>query len=430
MRRITLCLLALILLAACFCTVGAKDPDVSAGVGDNPFGGFDDNAASKPSITAQPEDQAVKLGTEACFSVTATGNGLSYRWQFSKDGGKTWSNSTSATQGYNTNTLIVVATKVRNGFCYRCKVTDQNNNEVLSDIALLTAEAAVAFTSHPQAETVKLGNRAAFTIEADGEIKNYLWQYQITPGGAWWNCSQYTKGYNTPTLNVIAAEKRQGFLYRCLITDSNGNRYYSNTAKLTVDIPADYAILSQPQNAWVMPGNTTTFHVDTQGEGLSYQWEYCKNANGSAAWFAMGSTTGCKTDTLTIAGISGSINRDGWAYRCVVTDANGYIYTSDYGILRVASAQIDEQPQNVVAAAGENAVFHVETSGEVVSWQWLYSVNGGIGWHNSSSATQGYNTDTLTVGATAARNGFMYRCKIIDSEGNVLLTDVVRLTVE
>jgi len=258
----------------------------------------------------------------------------------------------------------------------------------------------------------------------------------MVEGGPWWNCTKYTQGYNTTELNVIAAEKRQGFLYRCRITDSYGNKYYSNTAELTVDIPESYAVLSQPKDTWVMPGKKTTFHIETQGEGLTYQWEYHKGVDKSGPeyyWIAMGSTTGCKTDTLTIAGVSGSTNRDGWAYRCVVTDPNGYVYTTDHAFLYVASAQIDAQPEDANVAPGEKAFFHAEVSGEVVKYQWQYSKDGGKSWYSSSSATQGYNTDTLIVASVSGstnRNGFLYRCIITDSEGDRLITDPAKLTVE
>jgi len=114
----------------------------------------------------------------------------------------------------------------------------------------------------------------------------------------------------------------------------------------------------------------------------------------------------------------------------VVKDKDGYIYTTDYAFIHVTTAEIITQPQPVTAAVGSKAVSTVETEGEVASYQWQYSKDSGKSWYNSSAATQGYNTDTLTVGATAARNGFMYRCVIIDSEGNRIETDPVTLTVQ
>ncbi|MBQ3160025.1 MAG: hypothetical protein IJC00_06135, partial [Clostridia bacterium] len=63
------------------------------------------------------------------------------------------------------------------------------------------------------------------------------------------------------------------------------------------------------------------------------------------------------------------------------------------------------------------------------SYQWQWSFDGGSNWQNSSSATTGYNTATLQVTATEARNGYMYRCKVTNSAGTVY-TNAVTLTVK
>ena len=41
----------------------------------------------------------------------------------------------------------------------------------------------------------------------------------------------------------------------------------------------------------------------------------------------------------------------------------------------------------------------------------------------------GYNTDTLQVAATNNRNGYKYRCVIIDANGNEHITEYATLTV-
>ena len=43
---------------------------------------------------------------------------------------------------------------------------------------------------------------------------------------------------------------------------------------------------------------------------------------------------------------------------------------------------------------------------------------------------EGYNTDTLTVTATIARNGYKYRCIVSDSYGNETISETATLTVE
>ena len=43
---------------------------------------------------------------------------------------------------------------------------------------------------------------------------------------------------------------------------------------------------------------------------------------------------------------------------------------------------------------------------------------------------EGYATDTLTVTATVARNGYKYRCIVTDANGNETVTDYATLTVQ
>ena len=52
--------------------------------------------------------------------------------------------------------------------------------------------------------------------------------------------------------------------------------------------------------AHTLAADNYTFHVDTQGEGLTFQWQYHKGVDKSGPeyyWITMGSTAGCKTDT-------------------------------------------------------------------------------------------------------------------------------------
>ena len=71
-------------------------------------------------ITKQPTAKSVKAGKKVKFAVEAVGSNIKYQWQFSTDGGKTWTNS--AGKGNQSNTLTVTAKKSYNGKLYRCKV--------------------------------------------------------------------------------------------------------------------------------------------------------------------------------------------------------------------------------------------------------------------------------------------------------------------
>ena len=75
---------------------------------------------SVPDITVQPDDKTMIAGKTARFSVEAVGGNLSYQWQVSKDGGKTWNNSvySSATKS----TIYFKSYKMFSGYLYRCVV--------------------------------------------------------------------------------------------------------------------------------------------------------------------------------------------------------------------------------------------------------------------------------------------------------------------
>ena len=86
----------------------------------------------KPVIKTQPKDASAVKGNTATFSVTATGIGLTYQWQYSKDNGATWnmwsgktSSSVTATAGSNS------------GWLYRCIVKNAAGS-VTSSSAKLT----------------------------------------------------------------------------------------------------------------------------------------------------------------------------------------------------------------------------------------------------------------------------------------------------
>lgn len=87
-------------------------------------------------ITQQPQDATAAENANAVFTVTATGTGLTYQWQFLPAGGGQWSD-TSAT-GATTSQLTIQALSYRNGYKYRCVITDSNGNQVTSAEATLT----------------------------------------------------------------------------------------------------------------------------------------------------------------------------------------------------------------------------------------------------------------------------------------------------
>ncbi|MCR5206669.1 MAG: hypothetical protein K6E47_16690 [Lachnospiraceae bacterium] len=85
------------------------------------------------TITKQPANATVNTGSAASFSVTATGKGLKYMWQYKNAGDTSWTDWTSKT----TANISVAYAAYRNGMSVRCIVTDATGKKVTSNSATL-----------------------------------------------------------------------------------------------------------------------------------------------------------------------------------------------------------------------------------------------------------------------------------------------------
>lgn len=94
----------------------------------------------------------------------------------------------------------------------------------------------------------------------------------------------------------------------------------------TVTTETILKIMQQPQDQSGAAGETATFSVKAEGDGLTYEWQYSTNGTN---WYKSG-FEGWNTDTQPV-----QINtfRSGQMYRCIVTDVYGNTVTSDVATL-------------------------------------------------------------------------------------------------
>ncbi len=363
-------------------------------------------------ITSQPVDVIVEDGVIVSFSVEASGSELSYQWQYSRDNGEKW--LTSNASGSKTSTITLTATQSKDGYLYRCLVSDSNNNCIITNSAKL-AIGLLVIDSQPTNITIESGNTALFSVAATGEGLTYQWQYSVDSGETWLKSNG--TGSTTDTLKITAISSRNGYMYRCVITNSAGNSLTSNGAKLSV---GTFEIVTQPKNVTVASGKTATFTVEAEGEGLTYQWQY--SANSGVTW-VKSSGSGNATDTIKITSAS---SRDGYMYRCVVTDSNGSSLTSEGAKLSVGTFEIVTQPLDCIAVIGTRISFSVEANGSSISYQWQYSKDAGNTWLNSSAT--GNKTNTISFTASSANDNYMYRCVLTDEYESKLVSNSATLT--
>jgi hypothetical protein len=93
---------------------------------------------------------------------------------------------------------------------------------------------SIMITRQPQHVTVAAETGVAvFTVEAAGTELSYQWQFLPTGSGAQWSNTS-ADGAATPQLSIQGHSYRNGYQYRCVMTDASGNKAISEPVFLTV----------------------------------------------------------------------------------------------------------------------------------------------------------------------------------------------------
>ena len=175
------------------------------------------------SILKQPADVSAYEGEYARISVEAEGDGLSYQWQWSDDGG-TWEDSSiRAASGK------VRVRPVNNGRQYRCVVTDQYGSTVISDAMTVTMRKALSILKQPVNVSAGEGEYVRVSVKAEGDGLSYLWQW--SDDGSTWEDS----AIRAASGKVRVRPLNDGRRYRCVITDQYGTSVISGAMRITMN---------------------------------------------------------------------------------------------------------------------------------------------------------------------------------------------------
>lgn len=227
--------------------------------------------ATPLSITTQPADLSVVAGDDAIFTVAATSTTtLSYQWQMKPPGGS-FANLPGATAA----SLTVTSAQLGDsGNVYQVVVTNAAGS-VTSGSATLTVSAAAlppSITTQPQAQSVKAGDTATFTVAATGTAPlAYQWSKDLSP----------LPGATSTTLTLTNVQPSDAGSYTVTVTNV-ADSVTSNAAVLTVRVPP-----GAPAAAPATLVTTTRF-----------------NAN----WAAVTGATGYRLDVATDAGFTSFVS--------------------------------------------------------------------------------------------------------------------------
>ena len=338
----------------------------------------------QPSIITQPQSRTNLAGSNATFSVTATGTApLSYRWFFNA------TNQLASTS----NTLVLASVTTNSSGSYSVIVTNPYGTAT-SSVATLTVVFQPSIITQPQSQTNLIGSNTTLSVIASGTAPlDYRWFFNTT--------NQLASISNTLVLPSLTTNNSGRYLV--IVTNPYGI-VTSSVATLTVVLPP--SITAQPQSQTNLAGSNTTFSVTASGTApLSYRWFF--NATN-----ALASTS----NTLVFA--SATTNNSG-SYSVIVTNPYGTATSSVATLTVVLPPSITTQPQSQTNLVGSNITFSVTASGTApLSYRWFFNAT------NALIST----SNTLVLASVTTNNSGGYSVIVTNAYGTVT-SSVATLTV-
>ena len=271
---------------------------------------------------------------------------------------------------------------------YRVKITDANGNVVYSDAANMTA--GIHISKQPEHQIAAAGSSAIFSVKASGTGLTYQWE-TLRPGASSWMiltaASAINSGSQTDTYTLASmSESMDGRIYRCKITDSNGNSVYSEEVYL--HLPSTFAILEYPKDSVCAQGSKTKFSVLVSGDNVTYQWQ-TRNEN-ATTWVNQPNQTK-STYTTSVKGSMPLVY-----VRCLIYN-NGVLveesqnHTAKWVLPEYNGKDILilEQPKDYTGPLNKNAQFDVVAVGKDLIYEWEYKVSGSTSWLPSETLYTG-----------------------------------------
>ena len=258
--------------------------------------------AQAVKITTQPVSAKALNNTKVSVKVTASGDGLTYKWYY-KNKNQSKFTATSVTK----DTYSATMNSSVDGRQLYCVVKDQYGKTATTKTITISLGTAVKITKQPVSASAQSGEKASVKVTASGDGLTYKWYYKNKGQTKFTATSVTTATYSTTMSSSV--DGRQVY---CVVKDQYGKTATSSTVTLTM---VTYAkITQQPTSVSVQDGEKATVTVSAIGDGLSYKWYY---QNKGQSKFTATSVT---KDTYSVT-MSSSV--DGRMVYCAVTDKYG-----------------------------------------------------------------------------------------------------------
>ena len=329
-----------------------------------------------PSISVQPGNQTILVGSNVTFSVVASGTPtLSYQW---RSNGVDIAGATSSTLGLNS-----VQTNFAAG--YSVVITNVAGS-VTSLVATLTVLVPPTISAQPSSQNVVVGSNAVFNVGANGTAPlSYQW---LSNGIALAGSTA-----STLTLNGVLTNFAGG--YSVVVTNLAGAAT-SSVATLTVLVPPSISV--QPLNQSILVGSNVSFTVTASGTApLSYQWL----SNGVVLGGFIGSS-------LSLTNVQTNFSAN---YAVTITNSAGSITSAVATLTVLVPPSITTQPSDQTTTVGSTVALSVVATGtSPLSYQWRF--NGSDIFNETNSS--------LSLTNIQSTNSGLYSVFVTNIAGNIV----------
>ena len=281
----------------------------------------DDDIFNPLRITKQPESVVETLGKKVTLEVQVDGGSTPYKyqWERRKVGHPNFKKATASGDATN----ILRPTVSNDAYDYRCVITDNAGRKVTSNEARVERVPAPApipltITKEPD-DAIDIqteGEEVTLEVVVEGGKQPYSYQWEagrldgpLTP----------TSGSGSSTSIFKPKAAKVAMLYRCVITDANGDKVTSRSARVDMDPTKNpFIIVIQPKDVEGNVGDTGVLAVLIWGGKEPYNYEWFVKKSKSPDGYSPSKNPGSNTHTVNVV-----VQEQSYDYMCVIKDEVG-----------------------------------------------------------------------------------------------------------
>ena len=358
---------------------------VSDGVTFDPWLLIDACIPVEITIDSQPSSQSICEGENAMYTTSASGaNNLGYQWQRDMGSGFENLSDDAVYSGSSSNQLTVTApTSDLNLSSYRCIVSGNNADDVITEEVTLEVITLVEITTQPANTEVTAGADAVLFVVASGTDLSYQWQKDGVD----------VSGATTSELTISSSSKDDEGSYQCIISN-DCNSVSSAEATLSVCNPAGISSQSAATVS-VCEGDSHTFSVEGEGDAtIIYEW-YQDNEL----------ITGATSSSYEL---NGTTSDESGAYKVIIKNDCG-MKEALFQLDVLSSPSISTQPTDQSANPGQSMTLSIGVEGDDISYQW----------QKDGSDISGANSNTLSFPSAQLSDEGSYTCNVGNQCGTI-----------